>query len=182
MGKQLLKHREALLAAVIVGIPVGIAMGLNDTVRGILDGHIVMERAIAETDRRRERQVAYNTEHGITPETVKRDIKEILDSPYEKDRVLIPAGVKEESKPFVGSNFQAALKDLEGRMREAASNLEFEEAGRLRDEIKRMKLMDLEFANEALTGAGETVDRSAPKRWRAEAAAEAQERFRKGRL
>ena len=53
---------------------------------------------------------------GITPASVKRDIKEILDSPYEKDRVLIPAGVKEESKPFVGSNFQAALKDLEGRM------------------------------------------------------------------
>jgi len=90
--------------------------------------------------------------------------------------------VAEASKPFVGSNFQAALRDLEGRMREAASNLEFEEAGRLRDEIKRMKLMDLEFANEALTGAGETVDKSAPKRWRAEAAAEAQERFRKGRL
>lgn len=143
-----------------------------------------MERAIAETDRRRERQVAYNTEHGITPETVKRDIKEIMDSPYESremDRLTKP-GVAEASKPFVGSNFQAALRDLEGRMREAASNLEFEEAGRLRDEIKRMKLMDLEFANEALTGAGETVDKSAPKRWRADAAAEAQERFRKGRL
>ncbi|GAW40420.1 UvrABC system protein B [Brevundimonas sp. SH203] len=143
-----------------------------------------MERAIAETDRRRERQMAYNAEHGITPETVKRDIKEIMDSPYESremDRLTKP-GVAEASKPFVGSNFQAALRDLEGRMREAASNLEFEEAGRLRDEIKRMKLMDLEFANEALTGAGEAVDKSAPKRWRAEAAAEAQERFRKGRL
>ena len=142
-----------------------------------------MERAIAETDRRRERQVAYNLEHGITPESVKRDIKEILDSPYESrelDRLTRP-GVAETAKPFVGSNFQAALRDLEGRMREAASNLEFEEAARLRDEIKRMKLMDLEFANEVLTGAGEEVDKSAPKRWRAEAAAEAQERFRKGR-
>ncbi len=142
-----------------------------------------MERAIAETDRRRERQMAYNLEHGITPESVKRDIKEILDSPYESrelDRLTRP-GVAETAKPFVGSNFQAALRDLEGRMREAASNLEFEEAARLRDEIKRMKLMDLEFANEVLTGAGEEVDKSAPKRWRAEAAAEAQERFRKGR-
>jgi excinuclease ABC subunit B len=142
-----------------------------------------MERAIAETDRRRERQQAYNAEHGITPESVKRDIKEILDSPYESremDRVTRP-GVAEEAKPFVGSNFQAALKDLEGRMREAASNLEFEEAGRLRDEIKRMKLLDLEFANEALTAAGETVDKSAPKKWRAEAAAEKAEAFRKGR-
>ncbi|WAC59371.1 excinuclease ABC subunit UvrB [Brevundimonas sp. SL130] len=143
-----------------------------------------MERAIAETDRRRERQMAYNTEHGITPESVKRDIKELMDSPYESremDRLTRP-GVAEASKPFVGSNFQAALKDLEGRMREAASNLEFEEAGRLRDEIKRMKLLDLEFANEALTGAGEEVDRSAPKKWRAEAAAEKAEAFRKGRL
>ncbi len=142
-----------------------------------------MERAIAETDRRRERQMAYNLEHGITPESVKRDIKEILDSPYESrelDRLTRP-GVAETAKPFVGSNFQAALRDLEGRMREAASNLEFEEAARLRDEIKRMKLMDLEFANEALTGAGEEVDRSAPKKWRAQAAAEKAEAFRKGR-
>ena len=142
-----------------------------------------MERAIAETDRRRERQMAYNLEHGITPESVKRDIKEILDSPYESrelDRLTRP-GVAETAKPFVGSNFQAALRDLEGRMREAASNLEFEEAARLRDEIKRMKLMDLEFANEALTGAGEEVDRSAPKKWRAQAAAEKAEAFRRGR-
>lgn len=142
-----------------------------------------MERAIAETDRRREKQQAYNLEHGITPETVKRDIKEILESPYESrdlDRLTRP-GVAEEARPFVGSNFQAALKDLEGLMRDAAANLEFEEAARLRDEIKKMKLLDLEFANEALTGAGEEVDKSAPKRWRAEAAAEKAEAFRKGR-
>jgi excinuclease ABC subunit B len=65
-------------------------------------------------------------------------------------------------------------------MRDAASNLEFEEAARLRDEIKRMKLMDLEFANEVLTADGEAVDRSAPKKWRAEAAAEKAAAFRKG--
>ncbi|WP_339915607.1 excinuclease ABC subunit UvrB [uncultured Brevundimonas sp.] len=141
-----------------------------------------MERAIAETDRRRERQTEYNVAHGITPESVKRDIKEILASPYEKDRVLVPTTVAEAARPFTGANFQTALRDLEGRMREAASNLEFEEAGRLRDEIKRMKMLDLEFANEVMTGAGEAVDRSAPKKWRADAAAEAQERFRKGRL
>jgi hypothetical protein len=64
-------------------------------------------------------------------------------------------------------------------MREAAANLEFETAARLRDEIKRMKLMDLEFANEVLTGAGDEVDKSAPKRLRAEAAAEKAEAFRK---
>ncbi|WP_284223598.1 excinuclease ABC subunit UvrB [Brevundimonas denitrificans] len=142
-----------------------------------------MERAIAETNRRREKQEAYNAEHGITPESVKRDIREIMASPYESralDKLTAP-GMKEESKPFTGSNFQAALKDIESRMRNAAANLEFEEAARLRDEIKRMKLMDLEFANEVLTAEGETVDKSAPKRWRAEAAAEKAEAFRKGR-
>jgi excinuclease ABC subunit B len=142
-----------------------------------------MERAMAETERRREKQQAYNLEHGITPESVRRDIKDILASPYESremDRLTRP-GVAEAAKPFVGSNFQAALKDLETRMREAAANLEFEQAARLRDEIKRMKLLDLEFANEALTGAGEEIDTSAPKRWRKEAAAEKAEAFRKGR-
>ncbi len=142
-----------------------------------------MERAKAETERRRDKQQAYNLEHGITPESVRRDIKDILASPYESremDRLTRP-GVAEAAKPFVGSNFQAALKDLETRMREAAANLEFEDAARLRDEIKRMKLLDLEFANEALTGAGEAVDSTAPKRWRKEAAAEKAERFRKGR-
>jgi len=121
-----------------------------------VDGRVILyadrmtgsiERAIAETNRRREKQQAYNAEHGITPESVKRDIKEILASPYESralDQLTRPDGVKEDARPFVGSNFQAALKDLEARMREAASNLEFEEAARLRDEIKRMKLMDLE--------------------------------------
>jgi excinuclease ABC subunit B len=84
-------------------------------------------------------------------------------------------------KPFSGDNFKAALRDLEAKMREAAANLEFETAARLRDEIKRMKLLDLEFANEALTGAGETVDTSAPKRVRAEVRAEKAEAFRKGR-
>ncbi len=142
-----------------------------------------MERAMAETERRREKQVAYNTAHGITPESVRRDIKEILASPYESralDRLTRP-GVAEEAKPFTGSNFQTALKDMEGKMREAAANLEFEEAARLRDEIKTMKLLDLEFANEALTGAGEEVDKAAPKRWRAEANAEKAERIRRGR-
>jgi excinuclease ABC subunit B len=143
-----------------------------------------MERAMAETQRRREKQEAYNAEHGITPESVRRDIKDIIESPYESralDKLTAP-GMKEESRPFVGTNFQAALKDLESRMREAAANLEFEQAAKLRDEIKHMKLMDLEFANEALTGAGETVDKEAPKRDRAAARAASAEAFRKGRL
>ncbi|MDZ4373218.1 MAG: excinuclease ABC subunit UvrB [Phenylobacterium sp.] len=140
-----------------------------------------MERAMAETQRRREKQETYNLEHGITPESVKSQIKDLLASPYEKDRVTVPVGVAEGDKPFFGDNFKSTLKDLETRMREAAANLEFEEAARLRDEVKRLKMLDLEFANEMLTGEGEAVDKGAVKRVKAEVRAEKAEAFRKGR-
>jgi len=140
-----------------------------------------MERAMAETQRRREKQQAYNLEHGITPESVKSQIKEILASPYEKDRVLVPVGVAEDSKPFIGDNFKATLRDLEAKMRQAAADLEFETAARLRDEIKRLKMLDLEFANDALTAEGEQVNKEAVKRVKAEARAESAARFKKGR-
>ncbi len=140
-----------------------------------------MERAMSETLRRREKQAAWNLEQGITPESIKSQIKDLLASPYERgDRVTVDAGVAEDAKPFLGSNFQATLRDLEAKMRAAAGNLEFEEAARVRDEIKRLKLLDLEFANEALTPAGEAVDTAAPARARSEARAEAAARFRKG--
>jgi len=140
-----------------------------------------MERAMSETSRRREKQTAYNLENGITPESIRSQIKDILASPYERgDRVTVDVGVAEDSKPFLGSNFQATLRDLEAKMRAAAANLEFEEAARVRDEIKRLKLLDLEFANDALTPAGEAVDRGAVTRVKAEARAEKAARFRKG--
>ncbi|HEX4741897.1 MAG TPA: excinuclease ABC subunit UvrB [Caulobacteraceae bacterium] len=155
-----------------------------------LDGRVIlyadtitgsMERAMSETTRRREKQTVYNLEHGLTPESVKSQIKDILASPYERgDRVTVDAGVAEQARPFLGSNFQATLKDLEGRMREAAANLEFEEAARLRDEIKRLKLLDLEFAAEVLAPAGEGPDREAVKSIRAEARAQKAEEFRRG--
>ena len=140
-----------------------------------------MERAMAETSRRREKQHQFNLEHNITPESIKSNIKDILASPYERDHVTVPVGVAEESKPFLGSNFQTTLRDLEAKMRDAASNLEFETAARLRDEIKRLKMLDLEFANDILTAPGEAVDKGAVGRMKAEARAEAAERFRKGR-
>jgi excinuclease ABC subunit B len=140
-----------------------------------------MERAMAETSRRRDKQSAWNLAHGITPESIKSQIKDLLASPYERgDRVTVDVGVAEDARPFLGSNFQATLRDLESRMRTAASNLEFEDAARLRDEIKRLKMLDLEFANEALTPTGETPDREAPTRARAQARADAASRFRKG--
>jgi excinuclease ABC subunit B len=140
-----------------------------------------MERAMAETKRRREKQEAYNAAHGITPESVKSQIKDLLASPYEKDRVTVPVGVAEGATPFLGDNFKTTLKDLENRMREAAANLEFETAARLRDEIKRLKLLDLEFAADVLAGDGETGDRGAVKQVRAEARAEKAEAYRKAR-
>jgi excinuclease ABC subunit B len=128
-----------------------------------VDGRVILyadnitgsiERAMAETDRRREKQHAYNLAHGITPESIKSHIKDILASPYEKDHVTVPVGVAEDARPFLGSNFQTTLKDLEAKMREAASNLEFETAARIRDEIKRLKMLDLEFARDAMEGEG----------------------------
>jgi excinuclease ABC subunit B len=80
-----------------------------------------------------------------------------------------------------GDNFKTTLRDLEAKMRQAAADLEFETAARLRDEIKRLKMLDLEFANDALTGEGEEVDKGAVKRVKAEARAEAAARFKKGK-
>ena len=89
------------------------------------------------------------------PESVRRDIKDILDSPYERgDRVTVPVGVAEDAKPFVGNNFKATLRDLEERMRKAASDLEFETAARLRDEIKRLEMAELGVQEAAEIAAG----------------------------
>ncbi|WP_126173504.1 excinuclease ABC subunit UvrB [Altericroceibacterium xinjiangense] len=101
-----------------------------------------MERAMAETDRRREKQRAYNEEHNITPSTIKRRIADIVADTASRDGVLIETG-DEERNNLVGHNLRGYIEDLEKRMRNAAANLEFEEAGRLRDEIRRLEADEL---------------------------------------
>lgn len=101
-----------------------------------------MERAIAETDRRREKQLEYNAEHGITPKTIQKNIADIVAHTASKDQVTVDTG-DEEVNNLVGHNLRAYIEDLEKRMRAAAADLEFEEAGRLRDEIRRLESEEL---------------------------------------
>jgi excinuclease ABC subunit B len=146
-----------------------------------------MDRAMAETNRRREKQLAYNQEHGITPESVKSRIADILDSVYEKDHVRADiSGFAEDQGAMMGNNLKTHLEALTKQMRDAAADLDFERAARLRDEIKRLREMELAISDDPMA---RDVEAQSPSSGREKGkhnkgvarhrTAEEQERFRK---
>ncbi|WP_246811519.1 excinuclease ABC subunit UvrB [Mesorhizobium silamurunense] len=146
-----------------------------------------MERAMAETNRRREKQMEWNAANGITPESVKSRIADILDSVYEKDHVRADISqFTDDAGAMIGNNLKTHLEALAKQMRDAAANLDFEKAARIRDEIKRLREMELAISDDPLA---REVESQSPASGREKGkhnkgvakhrTAEEQERFRK---
>jgi excinuclease ABC subunit B len=130
-----------------------------------------MERALRETERRREKQVAYNLEHGITPTTIRKNVEDVLSGLYKGDTDMVRVTAKID-RPLHGANLEAVLNGLRADMRKAAENLEFEEAARLRDEIKRLEAVDLAISDDPLarqSAVEEAVEASVGSRGRSTA-------------
>jgi len=117
-----------------------------------------MDRAIQETERRREKQIAFNEAHGITPQSIRKNIGDIMESVYEQDHVTVPKAVgfaDNTQADYSGHNLEAVISDMEQRMMTAASNLDFEEAARLRDEVKELREQQLFYAGDPAAPVGE---------------------------
>jgi excinuclease ABC subunit B len=116
-----------------------------------IDGRVILyadrltgslETALAETERRRAKQEAYNQANGITPESIKKQVGDIIRHVAEHDYVTVDVG-EDGQASFAGMDLKSYINGLEAKMKEAAGNLEFEEAARLRDEIRRLEASEL---------------------------------------
>jgi excinuclease ABC subunit B len=127
-----------------------------------------MKRALEETERRRSKQIAWNTEHGITPTSIKREISDVLRDVSQGDYVTVEAVEGDATAQFVGRDLRSAIAEMEKKMRAAAADLEFETAARLRDEIKRLEALELGITTpgEALSAnqAGRSLREATPKK------------------
>ena len=106
-----------------------------------------MQSAIEETSRRRKKQLQYNKQHNITPLSIKKNIDEIIESTAEQDHVTVDIA---NTKQLIGKDLDAHIKNLETKMIEFASKLEFEDAAQLRDEINRLKAKQMGLTKKAL--------------------------------
>ncbi|MBF0857776.1 excinuclease ABC subunit UvrB [Gluconobacter sp. LMG 31484] len=124
-----------------------------------------LKYAIEETARRRAKQMEWNAANGITPMTVRSRIGDALSSVFEQDYVTVAPDGAGDTEQFVGKSLPATIQDLEKRMREAAANLDFEQAARLRDEVKRLEAIDMGLEPPPIgsSTAGRPGARKAPK-------------------
>ena len=125
-----------------------------------------LRRALEETERRRNKQIAWNEAHGITPTTIRREIADVLRDVSQGDYVTVEAVEGDATAQFVGKDLRASIAELERQMRAAAADLEFETAARLRDEIKRLEALDLGLPGGALAPneAGRSLREATPRK------------------
>ncbi len=149
---------ECMLVAILDADKEGFLRSVTSLIQTIgraarnVDGRVILyadtmtrslKQAIEETERRRNKQIAWNEAHGITPQSVRKNIGEVIHSVFEQDYVTVAPTKSAGLDEFVGKDLASSIAALETRMRAAAADLEFEEAARLRDEIKRLEALEL---------------------------------------